>query len=82
MSTDILSILESALHRREDIPHRVADGMKSAAETAREGAQKAARFVRHEAKAPLQQLRRDPVPALVALVGAICAARLLSRRRH
>lgn len=82
MSTDILSILDSALHRRDDIPHRVADGLKYAADTARDGAHKAARYVRHEAKAPLKQLKRDPIPALVALVGALCAARLLTRRRH
>lgn len=82
MSTDILSLIESATRRNNDVPHKVADGLKSASELARHEAGKALRFVKREAKTPIRQLKRDPLPAIVALVGALCAARLLSRRRH
>jgi len=82
MSSGLLSVFGSLRHKHSDIPHRVTDSLKSATDLARHEANKAVGFIRHEARAPLQQLKRDPVPAIVALLGALCAVRLLTRGRR
>lgn len=82
MSTGILSILDISRRHGGGVPHRVADGIKSAADVALHQAVRAAGFLRHEARLPLLQLKQDPLPALVALVGALCALRLLTRSRR
>lgn len=65
-----------------DLPAEIAHRIDGAAHAAAGLATEAGRIVRRRTRASAVALRRDPVPALVVLVGAICAARLLRAHRH